>query len=112
MYILVVYVPETHLEVVKEALFEAGAGQIGDYRRCSWQVRGMGQFEPGEGSSPFIGDLGRLEELPEYRVEIACPDQKLKSIAAALVEAHPYEEPAYHFYRGLSLLELPGGDSG
>ena len=65
MYQLVVYVPETHLEPVKAALFAAGAGRIGDYAQCSWQVLGQGQFLPRAGAQPFIGTVGAVERLPE-----------------------------------------------
>lgn len=109
MHVLVVYVPETHIEEVKEALFEAGGGAIGDYSRCSWQVKGDGQFQPGEGSDPFLGSKGRVERVTEYRVEMVCQDERLEAVGQALLQAHPYEEPAYHFYRGLSLAELQGG---
>ena len=97
MYVLVFYVPESHLEQVKKSLFRAGAGAIGDYTRCAWQVGGSGQFQPEEGSDPFIGSTGQVEQVKEYRVEIMCPADRAKDIAAALISAHPYEEPAYHF---------------
>lgn len=97
MYVVVFYVPESHLEQVKEALFHAGAGALGDYTHCAWQVEGEGQFQPEEGSDPFIGSAGKVERVKEYRVEMVCPADRAKDVAAALVEAHPYEEPAYHF---------------
>jgi hypothetical protein len=96
MFQLVFYVPETHVEPVKEALFAAGAGRIGDYVRCAWQVLGQGQFEPSAGSQPFLGEQGRLEALPEYRVEMVCDDACIATALEALLAAHPYEEPAYH----------------
>ena len=95
---LVFYVPETHVEPVKEALFAAGAGRIGDYERCAWQVLGQGQFEPSTGSQPFLGEQGRLETLPEYRVEMVCDDACIATALRALLAAHPYEEPAYHYW--------------
>jgi len=113
MYILIFYVPESHLERVKNAVFKAGAGAIGDYSRCSWQVKGTGQFQPGEQSSPFLGSRGSLEEIPEYRVEVACPDERVEDIAGAFLREHPYEEPAHHFMKVKSASELTGsGDAG
>jgi len=106
MFVLVFYVPETHLEAVKNAVFQQGAGAAGDYSRCAWQVRGTGQFQPESGSTPYIGIAGKTETLSEYRVEIICPAEKVKDIAAAFLRAHPYEEPAYHFIPVLSAEEL------
>ncbi len=92
------YVPQTHVEIVKQALFSAGAGQIGNYEHCAWQVLGEGQFRPKAGSKPFLGSEDRLERLPEFRVEMVCEDAKIKAAIAALIESHPYEEPAFHYW--------------
>ncbi len=89
------YVPETHLEQVKAALFAAGAGRIGAYDCCAWQVKGQGQFRPLAGSNPFIGQQGVVEVLDEYKVELVCDDGQLHAALAALKLSHPYEEPAY-----------------
>lgn len=89
------YVPETHLEQVKAALFAAGAGRIGAYDCCAWQVKGQGQFRPLPGSNPFIGQQGVVEVLDEYKVELVCDDGQLHAALAALKLSHPYEEPAY-----------------
>lgn len=99
MYALFFYVPESHLEQVKSALFSAGAGVIGDYQRCCWQVLGQGQFEPMAGSQPFLGQLERLEQVAEWRVELVVETAAIKAAVAALKAAHPYEEPAYGVYR-------------
>jgi len=99
MYKLTVYIPETHLEPVKDALFAAGAGRYAAYDRCCWQVLGQGQFRPLEGSEPFIGKTGVIEHVPEYRVEMICEDVRVAAVAAALRAAHPYEEPAFDFVR-------------
>lgn len=95
MYKITFYVPVTHVETVKEALFAAGAGRIGEYDRCSWQVLGMGQFRPLDGAKPFLGQVGAVEPVAEYRVELVCADDCLCAAVAALRNAHPYEEPAY-----------------
>ncbi|MCO4784908.1 NGG1p interacting factor NIF3 [Marinomonas atlantica] len=96
MYSLVFYVPETHLEQVKEAVFEAGAGKIGDYEACCWQVKGQGQFRPSESATPFIGQVGQLEEVDEYRVEMVLLETLREGVVSALKLSHPYEEVAYH----------------
>lgn len=103
MYVLVAYVPETHIEQVKTALFAAGGGAIGSYTSCSWQVKGQGQFEPGEGSTPFLGRAAELEKVTEYRLELVCADETVAAVAAALRSSHPYEEPAYHFLKAAEI---------
>ncbi len=95
MYKLVFFVPESHLEKVKAALFEAGAGKIGAYDQCCWQVLGQGQFRPLPGARPYTGEVGQLERLAEYRVEMVCKDEHIRASVAALLAAHPYETPAY-----------------
>ncbi len=99
MYTLFFYVPESHLENVKDAVFSAGAGVIGDYENCCWQVLGQGQFKPMAGSQPFIGQQDQLESVAEWRVELVVDDAHIHSVVAALKSAHPYEEPAYAAYR-------------
>ncbi|MBI9106109.1 MAG: NGG1p interacting factor NIF3 [Spirochaetales bacterium] len=96
MYQIVFFVPKTHSEVVKNALFEAGAGAFNNYEHCSWETEGTGQFRPLEGSAAFIGEKGKLERLPELRVEMLCTDEKIDGAIKALLAAHPYEEPAYY----------------
>lgn len=99
MHKITFYVPESHLEVVKTALFAAGAGRVGHYEACAWQVRGQGQFRPLAGSKPFIGSHDELETLEEYKVELLCADAAIEAAVAALKQAHPYEEPAYDVLR-------------
>jgi hypothetical protein len=106
MYILIVYVPEDHKERVKDAVFEAGGGDFGGYDRCGWEVRGTGQFRPLEGSDPYIGSSGEVERVPEYRLEISCAEDRAKEVTEAMLEAHPYEVPAYHLYRASGLEDL------
>ena len=96
MYKICFYVPETHLESVKEALFNAGAGRIGAYDQCCWQSKGVGQFRPLSGSNPFIGSIGQRELVEEYKVEMVCERQIIRKVIASLKQAHPYEEPAYN----------------
>jgi len=99
MYKLGFYVPESHLEVVKNALFEAGAGRIGNYDRCCWQVSGQGQFRPLDGADPHIGTHGEVERVAEYRVELVVEESAIHAVMAALRQSHPYEEPAYDVVR-------------
>lgn len=99
MYKLCYFVPESHLEETKNAVFQAGAGKIGNYDSCAWQVQGQGQFRPLDGSQPFLGQSGRLETVSEYRVEMVCEDGVIKPAIAALKLAHPFEEPAYDVTR-------------
>ncbi len=96
MYILNFYVPESHLKIVKEAIFAAGAGQIGSYSHCAWQTLGQGQFKPLVGNHAFIGKTNQLEIIDEYKVEIVCEKKYLTGAIAALKLAHPYETPAYY----------------
>lgn len=99
MFKIVVFVPEPALEVVKAALFAAGAGKIGAYDQCCWQTPGVGQFRPLEGSDPSIGSHGVVEKVAEFRVELVCDDAILERAISAMVAAHPYEEPAYDVWR-------------
>jgi hypothetical protein len=103
MYKITFYVPESHLEPVKAALFAAGAGRIGAYDACAWQVKGQGQFRPLPGSNPFVGKTGQVEQVDEYKVELVCDDASIQRAVAALRDAHPYEEPAYDVVRLLDL---------
>lgn len=96
MYKICFYVPISHLEIVKNAMFASGAGKIGNYSHCAWQVLGHGQFIPLNGSNAFIGNINHLETVEEYKVEMVCDDDFLHAVIASLKQSHPYEEPAYH----------------
>ncbi len=98
MYKFCFYVPESHLQTVKQAVFAAGAGRIGDYDCCAWQTPGHGQFRPLDGSQPFIGAQGQVETVEEYKVEMVCADDNIKAVLEAFRQAHPYEEPAYDIW--------------
>jgi len=95
MFKIIVFVPETHKEAVKEAIFLAGAGMIGLYDRCSFETVGTGQFRPRPGSNPFLGSELEVEKVLEYRVEIVCERSKIKEVILKMRQAHPYEEPAF-----------------
>ena len=95
---LVVFVPREALDTVRDALFAAGAGGIGNYRRCSWYTEGTGTFLGGEGTSPAVGRAGREERVAELRLETVFPAAQQDAVVAALRDAHPYEEPAFEIY--------------
>jgi hypothetical protein len=93
------YVPKDHVEKVKEAVFAAGAGKIGNYDKCCWCSEGTGQFRPLEGSDPFLGSKGEVERVPEMKVEMVCDDDAIDAVVEALKKAHPYETPAYQHWK-------------
>ena len=95
---LVVFVPPEALDPVRDAVFAAGAGRIGDYERCSWYTEGTGTFFAGEGADPSVGEKGREERVPELRLETVFPENRQDDVIAALRRAHPYEEPAFDIY--------------
>ena len=99
MYKLSVFIPESHLEPVKSAMFATGAGRIGNYDCCSWQTSGQGQFRPLDNSQPYIGTQGEIELINEYKVEMVCEDHLIKDTIAAMKQAHPYETPAYDVWK-------------
>jgi dinuclear metal center YbgI/SA1388 family protein len=92
-------------EAVREAMFGAGAGHIGDYSHCSWSATGIGQFLPHDGAAPAIGTVGSVERVPEERVEMIAPSRLRARLLAAMRAAHPYEEPAFDVFE---LAPLPG----
>ena len=97
-YKLVVFVPREALDAVREAVFAAGAGRIGNYTRCSWYTEGTGTFLGGQGTHPTIGEPGREERVPELRLETVYPAEREDEVVRALRSAHPYEEPAFDLY--------------
>ncbi|MFO7821447.1 MAG: NGG1p interacting factor NIF3 [Lentisphaeria bacterium] len=98
MYMLVFYTPVDYTERVKEVVFAAGGGRIGNYDSCCWQTTGQGQFRPLEGGNPFIGETGSVEKVQETRIEMVCADTCLEPVLKALVASHPYETPAYAYW--------------
>jgi hypothetical protein len=95
---LVVFVPREALDPVRDALFAAGAGRIGEYSRCSWYAQGTGTFLGGAGTDPSVGEAGREERVAELRLETVYPVEQEADVVRALREAHPYEEPAFDIY--------------
>lgn len=103
--VVVVFVPEKDTDRMVDALSAAGAGAIGDYTRCAWLGAGTGTFLPGDAANPAIGAVGTVTRVPETRVEMVLNRRHRTAVRAALLAAHPYEEPAYTF---LEYAELPG----
>lgn len=102
---IVTFVPNEDVDRVLDALAAAGAGAIGDYSRCAWTAAGTGTFLPGPAARPAIGRPGRVERVPETRLEMVLPRLRRATVVAALRTAHPYEEPAYDVFE----LALPAG---
>ena len=95
---LVVFVPESHADIVRKAMGNAGAGQVGDYKFCSFSAKGVGRFIPLEDAHPAIGTVGKLEEVTEERIETVCYKKDLEKIISAIKKVHPYEEVALDVY--------------
>ena len=106
MYKLVFYVPESHLEHVKQAIFAVGGGLYEGYDQCCWQVAGTGQFRPLAGSNPFLGEIAQVNTVDEFKVEMICSDEIIVNATEALIKTHPYEQPAYQIIAFLSLHDL------
>ena len=95
MYQIAFYVPASHLEIVKNAMFAKQAGRIGNYDCCAWQTKGEGQFRPLSGSRPFLGEKNKITYAEEYFVHMVCDDIYIHDVIKAMKSVHPYEEPAY-----------------
>lgn len=95
---IVVFVPETHTDVVRKAMGDAGAGIIGNYSHCTFSSKGVGRYKPESGASPYIGEVGKYEEVIEERIETVCLREKLKGVIKAIKEVHPYDEVAFDVY--------------
>lgn len=98
LYKLVVFVPSQYEEPLRESLSRAGAGWIGRYSDCTFQVQGLGTFRPLDGTNPFLGTQGELAKVEEIRMETIVPEERFSSVLKAMFKAHPYEEVAYDIY--------------
>lgn len=105
---LVTFVPIEHLETLRLALFNAGAGSIGNYDSCSYMSSGFGTFRAGDNSNPFCGAIGELHTEEEYRLEVILPVYKQWEVQQALIAVHPYEEPAFDFYNLTNIWSQAG----
>ncbi len=99
MYAIYFYVPIEHADTVKDALFAAGAGTIGQYARCAWQTLGEGEFMPLTHASPFIGEPHQVTKVPELKIEMVCDEAHILDAVNALKKSHPYETPAFHIIK-------------
>lgn len=95
---IVVFVPPSHADTVREAMGKAGAGKIGNYSFCSFSTLGVGRFLPGAGANPAIGAVGRPEKVEEEKIETICEDSLVDTVIAAIKKVHPYEEVALDVY--------------
>ena len=89
-----VTVPEGNVDDIRDALAKAGVGEVGNYSHCSFVYPVRGRFKPNDEANPAIGNAGEIEEVDEYMVEAICHEDKVEGAVKALIEAHPYEEPA------------------
>ncbi|MDR1379912.1 MAG: Nif3-like dinuclear metal center hexameric protein [Tannerella sp.] len=96
---IVTFVPENDAETLRRALFEAGAGDIGNYSSCSFNAEGNGTFLAGENSNPYCGETGKLHVEKEVRIETVFPAYRKPAVIRALLSAHPYEEPVFDLYK-------------
>lgn len=103
MYKVIVFIPKESKEVVKEAMFSAGAGHIGNYDSCCFETEGIGQFRPLDGSNPTLGHRGKIEIVEEVKVEVAVRDEKIHDVLKAMKQAHPYEEVAYDVFKHVEI---------
>lgn len=101
-----VYVPVQDAERVKQAMFQAGAGKMGNYDCCSFDIKGIGQFRPLLGSSPHLGEVGSLETVEELKVEMVMEEVVVQDVVRALKAAHPYETPAFYMIKTLDYGDL------
>ena len=117
---LVTFIPDDHLEIVRDAVFSAGAGEIGKYDQCSFNTNGTGTFRGGESSNPFLGEKGEFYSGKESRFETILPRHLKNSVINALIKSHPYEEVAYDLFPlentlpqvGAGMIgELPGAEN-
>lgn len=95
---IVVYVPESHADIVRKAMGESGSGVLGNYSFCSFSSKGIGRFKPESGANPHIGKVGKPEEVVEERIEVTCPGSKMQEVIKAIKDVHPYEEVALDVY--------------
>jgi len=96
---VIVYVPLTHADIVRQVIGSAGGGALGKYSFCSFSIRGVGRFKPEAGAQPHIGMVGKLEEVEEERIEVTCDDTLVPQVIIAIKKVHPYEEVALDVYK-------------
>ena len=103
---IVTFVPETHADSVREAIGNAGGGHIGNYTYCTFSVKGVGRFKPGEGADPAIGAIGELESVQEEKIEFVCERMLAKKVMEEIRRVHPYEEVPFDVYPLINETEI------
>ena len=103
---IVTFVPETHADSVREAIGNAGGGHIGNYTHCTFSVKGIGRFKPGEGADPAIGAIGSLESVQEEKIEFVCERVLAKKVMEEIRRVHPYEEVPFDVYPLIGQSEI------
>lgn len=103
---ITVFTPKTHTDIIRKAMGDAGAGSMGNYSHCSYSVDGVGRYKPLDGAKPFIGEVGKDEEVVEEKIEFVCDRNKAKDVIAVMKKVHPYEEVAFDIYPLLDEDEL------
>jgi hypothetical protein len=96
---LVIYTPLNHADAVREVIGQVGGGKLGNYTFCSFSTRGIGRFKPGADAHPTIGEVGKVEQVEEERIEITCDSAVLDDVVAAIRRVHPYEEIAMDVWK-------------
>lgn len=99
MFKIITFVPIKDAEKVRVAMGDAGAGILGNYHHASFSTRGIGRFIPGKGAHPTIGEIGKISEVEEERIEVICEKEKVKDVVAAIRKIHPYEEVPLEIYQ-------------
>lgn len=99
MFKIITFVPIKNADKVRQAMGDAGAGVLGDYHHASFSTTGIGRFTPGKGAHPFIGEVGKPQQVDEERIEVICQKEKVKEVIAAIKQTHPYEEPPIEFWQ-------------
>jgi hypothetical protein len=95
---VVVTVPKSHADVLREAIAGAGGGTLGAYTHCSFSIEGVGRFRPQEGATPYLGQKGQVDRVVEERIELSCSEEALQDVLRAIRTTHPYEEPVIDVY--------------
>ena len=103
---IVTFVPETHADIIREAIGNAGGGRIGNYTHCSFSVKGVGRFKPDAGAEPAIGAIGSLELVQEERIEFVCERVLARKVIEEVRRVHPYEEVPFDVYPLISETEI------
>lgn len=96
---IVTFVPVKDAHKIRQAMGDAGAGVLGNYHHASFSSKGIGRFIPAEGAYPTIGEVGKLAEVEEERIEVICEKEKIKDVISAIKKTHPYEEIPIEIYQ-------------